>query len=103
MTTTLTTKQIIAMADFAGLKVELHGLDIDDEAEYTLDDEHNLDCFDKSKPIFTALNIQKKALFSWINLTRRDAINKKAATERTARGRAGMKLIIYLCMQFKNS
>lgn len=52
MTITLTTKQIIAMADFAGLKVELHGLDIDDEAEYTLDDEHNLGCFDKSKPVF---------------------------------------------------
>ncbi|EMU8998628.1 hypothetical protein [Providencia sp. PROV024] len=30
-------------------------------------------------------------------LTRRDAMNKKAATELTARGRAGMKLIIYLC------
>lgn len=52
---------------------------------------------------FTALNIQKKAPFSWINLTRKDAMNKKAATERTARGRAGMKLIIYLCKQFKNS
>lgn len=52
MTITLTTKQIMAMADFAGLKVDTHGLDIDDETEYTLDDEHNLDCFDKSKPIF---------------------------------------------------
>ncbi len=40
------------MADFAGLKVDTHGLDIDDETEYTLDDEHNLDCFDKSKPVF---------------------------------------------------
>ncbi|EMH9788703.1 TPA: hypothetical protein ACKRI5_003046 [Proteus mirabilis] len=52
MTITLTTNQLIAMADFAGLKVDTHGLDIDDETEYTLDDEHNLDCFDKSKPIF---------------------------------------------------
>lgn len=52
MTITLTTKQIIAMADFAGLKVELHGLNINDNTEYTLDDEHNLDCFDKSKPVF---------------------------------------------------
>ncbi|MEQ5572496.1 hypothetical protein ABN306_06680 [Providencia huaxiensis] len=50
MTITLTTKQIIAMADFVGLKIEHQGSD--DEAEYTLDDEHNLDCFDKSKPIF---------------------------------------------------
>lgn len=40
------------MADFAGLKVELHGLNINDDTEYTLDAEHNLDCFDKSKPIF---------------------------------------------------
>ncbi len=52
MTITLTTKQIMAMADFAGLKVELHGLQTDDETEYTLDDEHNLGCFDKSKPVF---------------------------------------------------
>jgi hypothetical protein len=52
MTITLTTNQLIAMADFAGLKVDTHGLDIDDETEYTLDDEHNLDCFDKSKPVF---------------------------------------------------
>ncbi|MEY0607869.1 hypothetical protein AB7402_16550 [Providencia rettgeri] len=52
MTITLTTKQIMAMADFAGLKVEPHGLDIDDEAEYTLDNEHNLDYFNKDKPIF---------------------------------------------------
>ncbi|EPI2106757.1 hypothetical protein [Providencia rettgeri] len=50
MTITLTTKQIMAMADFAGLKVEYQGSD--DEAEYTLDDEHNLDYFDKAKPIF---------------------------------------------------
>ncbi|MDC5894360.1 hypothetical protein PPO02_06480 [Proteus mirabilis] len=52
MTITLTTNQLIAMADFAGLKVDTHGLDIDDETEYTLDDEHNLDCLDKSKPVF---------------------------------------------------
>lgn len=38
------------MADFAGLKIEYQGSD--DEAEYTLDDEHNLDYFDKAKPIF---------------------------------------------------
>ena len=31
MTITLTTNQLIAMADFAGLKVDTHGLDIDDE------------------------------------------------------------------------
>ena len=36
MTITLTTKQIMAMADFAGLKVEPHGLDINDETEYTI-------------------------------------------------------------------
>ncbi len=37
MTITLTTKQIMAMADFVGLKVEPHGLDINDETEYTIE------------------------------------------------------------------
>ncbi|XKD94836.1 hypothetical protein ACISK3_09255 [Morganella morganii] len=37
MEITLTTKQIMAMANFAGLKVDLHGLDADDETEYTID------------------------------------------------------------------
>ncbi|CAR42011.1 phage protein [Proteus mirabilis HI4320] len=37
MAITLTTKQIMAMADFAGLKVDTHGLDINDETEYTIE------------------------------------------------------------------
>ena len=54
MEITLTTKQIMAMANFAGLKVDLQGLDADDETEYTIDTDFDVtfDGENKSVTIF---------------------------------------------------